>query len=278
MHDTLEYLGQDPINRQYHHGELTFSMVYQYSRACTISHDEVVHGKGSLLRKARATTGSRPPRCAPTWPCSGPIPASSSCSWAASSRGRDGSEEQSGLPWWLLEYPLHRGTQQLVKDLNGLQADFPALYQRDQDPGGFEWLIGDDADHNMLVFLRRDEAGDPVVVVLNLSPQPSHGYRGAPAARGWERLEVLNSDARSPESQLHPQAAGNWVAIATAARGWELARGARRRRSGLRGQRAREPGTGPCRGAAAHGRDHWVRLTVPPLGAVVLVPARLRES
>ena len=244
MHDTLEYLGQDPINRQYHHGELTFSMVYQYSEnfVLPISHDEVVHGKGSLLRKAPGDD----------WQQAASLRTYLALQWThpgkqlvfMGSEFAQGTEwsEQSGLPWWLLEYPLHRGTQQLVKDLNGLQADFPALYQRDQDPGGFEWLIGDDADHNMLVFLRRDEAGDPVVVVLNFSPQPWHGYR-IPLPEGGSWLEVLNSDA--------PVYGGSGIG---------------------------NLGRVHAEALPQHGRDHSVRLSVPPLGAVVLVPERLREG
>lgn len=244
MHDTLEYLGQDPINRQYHHGELTFSMVYQYSEnfVLPISHDEVVHGKGSLLRKAPGDD----------WQQAASLRTYLALQWThpgkqlvfMGSEFAQGTEwsEQSGLPWWLLEYPLHRGTQQLVKDLNGVQADFPALYQRDQDPGGFEWLIGDDADHNMLVFLRRDEAGDPVVVVLNFSPQPWHGYR-IPLPEGGSWLEVLNSDA--------PVYGGSGIG---------------------------NLGRVHAEALPQHGRDHSVRLSVPPLGAVVLVPERLREG
>ncbi|MGO2772283.1 MAG: alpha amylase C-terminal domain-containing protein, partial [Brachybacterium tyrofermentans] len=109
-------------------------------------------------------------------------------------------------------------------------------------PGGFEWLIGDDADHNMLVFLRRDEAGDPVVVVLNFSPQPWHGYR-IPLPEGGSWLEVLNSDA--------PVYGGSGIG---------------------------NLGRVHAEALPQHGRDHSVRLSVPPLGAVVLVPERLREG
>ncbi|MGO1947241.1 MAG: 1,4-alpha-glucan branching protein GlgB [Brachybacterium alimentarium] len=244
MHDTLEYLGQDPINRQYHHGELTFSMVYQYSEnfVLPISHDEVVHGKGSLLRKAPGDD----------WQQAASLRTYLALQWThpgkqllfMGSEFAQGTEwsEQAGLPWWLLEYPLHRGTQQLVKDLNALQAELPALYEGDQDPAGFEWLIGDDAEHNTISFVRRDRAGDPVVVVLNFSPQPWHDYR-IPLPEGGDWLEVLNSDA--------PVYGGSGLGNLGRVHAEEL---------------------------PLHGRGHSVRLTVPPLGAVVLVPARLRES
>ncbi|MGP5482281.1 1,4-alpha-glucan branching protein GlgB [Brachybacterium alimentarium] len=244
MHDTLEYLGQDPINRQYHHGDLTFSMVYQYSEnfVLPISHDEVVHGKGSLLRKAPGDD----------WQQAASLRTYLALQWThpgkqllfMGSEFAQGTEwsEQAGLPWWLLEYPLHRGTQQLVKDLNALQAELPALYEGDQDPTGFEWLIGDDAEHNTISFVRRDRAGDPVVVVLNFSPQPWHDYR-IPLPEGGDWLEVLNSDA--------PVYGGSGLGNLGRVHAEEL---------------------------PLHGRGHSVRLTVPPLGAVVLVPARLRES
>lgn len=244
MHDTLEYLGQDPVHRQYHHGELTFSMVYQYSEnfVLPLSHDEVVHGKESLLRKAPGDD----------WQQAANLRAYLAFQWTHPGKQlvfmgiefAQGTEwsEQAGLPWWLLEYPLHRGVQQLVKDLNALQAEFPALYERDQDPGGFEWLIGDDASHNSLSFVRRDQAGDPVVVVVNFSAQPWHEYR-IPLPEGGAWLEVLNSDA--------PVYGGSAVGNLGRVHAEQLPQ---------------------------HGRDFSVRLSVPPLGAVVLVPERLRES
>ncbi|ASK64804.1 1,4-alpha-glucan branching enzyme [Brachybacterium avium] len=244
MHDTLEYLGQDPIHRQYHHGEMTFSMVYQYSEnfVLPLSHDEVVHGKGSLLRKAPGDD----------WQQAATLRTYLAFQWTHPGKQlvfmgiefAQGTEwsEQAGLPWWLLEYPLHRGTQQLVKDLNAVQAEFPALYERDQDPGGFEWLIGDDAAHNALSYVRRDEAGDPVVVVVNFSAQPWHEYR-IPLPEGGTWLEVLNSDS--------PVYGGSGVGNLGRVHAEQL---------------------------PLHDRDHSVRLTVPPLAAVILVPERLRED
>lgn len=244
MHDTLEYIGQDPIHRQYHHGEMTFSMVYQYSEnfVLPLSHDEVVHGKGSLLRKAPGDD----------WQQAATLRAYLAFQWMHPGKqlvfmgiefaqGTEWSEE-SGLPWWLLEYPLHGGAQQLVRDLNALQAEFPALYQRDQDPGGFEWLIGDDAGHNALSFVRRDQSGDPVVVVLNFSTEPWHEYR-IPLPEGGSWLEVMNTDA--------PVYGGSGVGNLGRVQAEQLPQ---------------------------HGREHSVRLSVPPLAAVVLVPERLRES
>ncbi|MDN5899174.1 MAG: 1,4-alpha-glucan branching protein GlgB [Brachybacterium sp.] len=244
MHDTLEYLGQDPVHRQYHHGEMTFSMVYQYSEnfVLPLSHDEVVHGKGSLLRKAPGDD----------WQQAATLRSYLAFQWTHPGKQlvfmgiefAQGTEwsEQAGLPWWLLEYPLHRGAQQLVKDLNAVQAEFPALYERDQDPGGFEWLIGDDAAHNALSYVRRDDAGDPVVVVVNFSAEPWHEYR-IPLPEGGTWLEVLNSDS--------PVYGGSGVGNLGRVHAEQL---------------------------PLHGREHSVRLSVPPLAAVILVPERLRES
>ncbi|MCW1806215.1 1,4-alpha-glucan branching protein GlgB [Brachybacterium squillarum] len=244
MHDTLEYLGEDPVHRQHHHGELTFSMVYQYSEnfVLPISHDEVVHGKGSLLRKAPGDD----------WQQAASLRVYLALQWThpgkqllfMGSEFAQGTEwsEQDGLPWWLVEYPLHRGVQQLVKDLNALQAELPALHELDQDPAGFEWLIGDDAGHNLVAFVRRDGAGDPVVVVLSFSPEPWLDLR-VPLPEGGTWLEVLNSDA----TVYGGSGVGNLGRV-------------------------------HAETVAAHGREHSVRLAVPPLGAVVLVPARLREG
>ena len=244
MHDSLVYLGEDPINRRHHHGELTFSMVYQYSEnfVLPISHDEVVHGKGSLLRKAPGDD----------WQHAASLRVYLTFQWTHPGKQllfmgtefAQGTEwsEQSGLPWWLLEYPLHRGAQQLVTDLNAVQAEFAPLYQRDQDPGGFEWLIGDDAAHNTIAFVRRDEADDPVVVVLNFSAQPWTEYR-VPLPEGGTWLEVLNTDS--------PVYGGSGV--------------------GNLGMVHAEP-------VPMHGRDHSVRVAAPPLGGVILVPERLREA
>lgn len=242
MHDTLEYLAEDPVHRQYHHGEMTFSMVYQYSEnfMLPLSHDEVVHGKGSLLRKAPGDD----------WQQAATLRSYLAFQWTHPGKQlvfmgiefAQGTEwsEQAGLPWWLLEYPLHRGAQQLVKDLNAVQAEFPALYERDQDPAGFEWLIGDDSAHNTLSYVRRDAAGDPVVVVVNFSAEPWHQYR-IPLPEGGTWLEVLNSDS--------PVYGGSGVGNLGRVHAEQL---------------------------PLHGREHSVRLSVPPLGAVVLVPERLR--
>ncbi|MCL6423764.1 1,4-alpha-glucan branching protein GlgB [Brachybacterium sp. JHP9] len=240
MHDTLEYLGEDPIYRQYSHSDLTFSMVYQYSEnfVLPISHDEVVHGKGSLIRKAPGDAwqqaASERAYLALQWTHPG-----KQLLFMGSEYGQTSEwNEAKGLDWWLLEHAPHQGQQAFVRDLNALMHASPALYELDQDPAGFEWLIGDDAQRNTIAFVRRDRSGDPLVVVINFAPEPWHGYR-VPLPQGGAWSEVLNSDA--------PVYGGSGVG---------------------------NLGRVESEAVPMHGREHSVRLEVPPLGAVVLRPER----
>ena len=240
MHDSLEYLSQNPIYRQYHHHLLTFSMVYQYSEnfVLPISHDEVVHGKSPLLRKAPGDD----------WQQAANLRAYLSLMWAHPGKqllfmGSDfaqGTEwnENQGLPWWLLDYPLHKGVNDFVRDLNRVQAENPALYRLDQDPSGFRWNDADAAGQNTYVFTRFDEDNSPVVVAINFSPKPWHDFRiGLPLGGSWD--EILNSDA--------PRYGGSGV--------------------GNLGQVHSEP-------IGYNGFSHSVRITLPPLGAVFFRPAK----
>jgi 1,4-alpha-glucan branching enzyme len=200
MHDTLGYFAEDPVNRRHHHGELTFSLVYAFSEAFVLplSHDEVVHGKGSLLTKM---PGDR-------WQQLANLRALFATMWAHPGKQlvfmggelaqeREWSHERS-LDWHLLERPEHRGVQALVRDLNHAAADRPALWERDPTPEGFTWLIGDDADQNVIAFLRwgnpREDGPTPVLAcIANLSPVPRSGYEvGLPIAGPWR--VVLDTD------------------------------------------------------------------------------------
>jgi 1,4-alpha-glucan branching enzyme len=243
MHDSLEYLGQDPVYRQYHHGELTFSMVYQYSEnfVLPISHDEVVHGKHPLVRKAPGDDwqqfASTRAYLTLQWTHPGKQLLFMGSEFAQTSEWNEGK----GLDWWLLDHEPHRGMRQFVRDLNRLQQGWPALYELDQDPAGFEWLSGDDSTHDTIAFVRRDSARDPVVVVLNFSPQPWHEYR-VPMPESGRFLEILNSDA----PVYGGSGVGNLGRVFTEA-------------------------------VPMHGREDSVRLSVPPLGALVLVPERTQR-
>ena len=200
MHDTLSYIGKDPIYRGYHHNQMTFSLMYAFSEnfVLPISHDEVVHGKGSLWGGCPATPGTRPRTCGRCWRTCGRTPASSCCSWAASS-GRRGSGPRSarwtGTCWATRCTAASRGWWATS---TASTRSSPALYTRDNTPEGFSWIDANDAAGNVLSFLRHgvDADGNPTVLacVANFSGGPRDDYRvGLPFAGRWR--EVLNTDA-----------------------------------------------------------------------------------
>ncbi len=196
MHDSLAYLSKDPIYRQYHHNQMTFSMMYAYSEnfVLPISHDEVVHGKGSLLRKM---PGDRWQQLANVraylaymWAHPGKQLLFMGCEFA---QGAEWSDSR-GLDWELLADPAHKGVQQLVRDLNRVYRETPALWSRDTDPSGFTWLEANDAAGNVFAFLRWGEDGSVLACVANFAAIPHEGYRiGLPRPGRWR--EVLNTDA-----------------------------------------------------------------------------------
>ena len=218
MHDSLGYMQHEPVHRSYHHGEMTFSLVYAWSEnyVLPISHDEVVHGKGSLLRKM---PGDR-------WQQLANLRAYLGFMWAhpgkqllfmGAEMGQESEwAEARELDWWLLDHPEHRGVQSLVRDLNRVYADTPAAWSRDNDPGTFQWIDANDAGHNVFSFIRRGGTGPELatpdlatpelatpelatpelVCVANFAAVPHEGYRlGLPQAGVWD--EVLNTDAES---------------------------------------------------------------------------------
>ncbi len=199
MHDTLAYVQHDPVHRAYHHNELTFPLVYAFSEnyVLPISHDEVVHGKGSLLRKMpgdrwRQLANLRA-YLAYMWAHPGKQLLFMGCEMGQESEWAESRE----LDWWLLDHPEHRGVHSVVRDLNKAYADSPALWARDAQPDGFQWVDANDAGRNVFSFIRRGEPGTPeVVVVANFSAVPHEGYRlGLPAAGVWD--EVVNTDAET---------------------------------------------------------------------------------
>jgi 1,4-alpha-glucan branching enzyme len=196
MHDTLTYLSKDPVYRQYHHHQLTFSLVYAFSEnyVLPISHDEVVHGKGSLVAKMPGDE----------WQKLANVRALLALMWAHPGKqllfmgcelgdDREWSEAR-GLDWHLLHDPARAGLKRLVADLNRIYRGTPALWSQDTVPHGFRWIVGDDAANDTLAFVRLAPDGSPLVCVANLSPVPREGYRvGLPAGGAW--AEVLNTDA-----------------------------------------------------------------------------------
>jgi 1,4-alpha-glucan branching enzyme len=197
MHDTLRYFQQDPIYRRYHHHELTFSLMYAFSEnfILPLSHDEVVHGKGSLINKM---PGDR-------WQKFANLRALYAYMWAHPGKkllfmGSEFAQEAEwsharSLDWHLLERAEHAGMQSLIRDLNHRYREEPALWEVDSDPSGFWWLEPNDADNNVMAFARTSRDGERVLVfVANLSPMPRTNYRlGLPRTGRWR--EALNTDS-----------------------------------------------------------------------------------
>lgn len=207
MHDSLVYISKEPVHRKYHHNEITFSMVYAYSEnyVLPISHDEVVHGKQSLVSKMPGDW----------WQQRANHRAYLGFMWAHPGKqllfmGQEfaqGAEwdHEHGPQWWVLadDWPGaadHRGVRELVRDLNGAYLAAPALWEQDTTPDGFRWLDGGAAEDNLLSFVRYAADGTPLVAVCNFSPVVRHGYRvGLPTLAGSEQLweEALNTDAEA---------------------------------------------------------------------------------
>jgi len=195
MHDTLGYVEIEPIYRQYHHGQLTFSMMYAYSEhfVLPLSHDEVVHGKGSLVRKM---PGDR-------WQQLANLRATLAYMWAHPGKqllfmgaelGQESEwAESRELDWWLLDHPEHQGMKSLVSDLNRVYAETEAMWAGDYSPEGFRWIDANDSANNTFSFIRR--SGDSLLAcIVNFAGVPHDGYQiGLPEAGRWD--EVLNTDA-----------------------------------------------------------------------------------
>jgi 1,4-alpha-glucan branching enzyme len=236
MHDTLGYVAREPIHRQYHHHEMTFSMVYAYSEnyILPLSHDEVVHGKGSLLGRI---PGDR-------WQELATLRALYTYMWAHPGKqllfmgqefgqGAEWSESRS-LDWWLLDGPEHRGVQRLVSDLNRVYRETNALWSQDIDPAGFHWIDANDAMGNVYSFLRFGTDGSIVACVANFSPVPHERYQlGLPKTGRWE--EVVNTDAEI----YFGSGVGNFGAVEAGAYEW-------------------------------HGQPASATVRIPPLGAIWL--------
>ena len=244
MNDTLRYLAEEPINRRYHHGELTFSLVYAFSEQFILpmSHDEVVYGKGSLLSKMPGDP----------WQELAGLRALYAYQWSHPGKqllfmGQEfgqGTEwnADTSLDWWILDDPGHQGLLALVSDLNHLYLSSPALWSEDFSHRGFEWIEAGDGDHNVLSYLRKgtdaDGRADLMVCIINFAGTPHEGYRvGLPFAGDWE--EVLNTDSED----YGGSGVGNLGRVEAEDLPW-------------------------------NGRPASVSLRVPPMGAVFLRPAQ----
>ncbi len=240
MHDSLQYMSEDPMYRSYHHNDITFSFLYAFSEnfLLPISHDEVVHGKGSLLSKMPGDQ----------WQKLANVRAYLSFMWAHPGKQLlfMGSEfgqpsewsEDRGLDWWILDQPMHQGLQRLVGQLNRTYRATPALWEQDNESGGFEWLDGGNAAQNVVSFLRWSRSGEPLVGLFNFSGNPVEHYRvGMPFAGVWD--EIINTDA----ADFGGSGVGNFGAVEVTSEPFQ-------------------------------GREASVQLTLPPLAGLWLAPHR----
>jgi len=243
MNDTLTYVERDPIHRSHHHSELSFRMMYAFSENFTLplSHDEVVHGKGSLFSKQ---PGDR-------WQKFAGLRLLFGYQWAQPGKKlvfmgsefgvEDEWNHEGELDWGLLGHEEHRGTLDWITDLNEFLRSSPALYDLDNEPEGFRWVVGDDAKNSVYVFLRLSEKGDPVLFVANFTPVVHANYRvGVPVAGEWH--EGLNSD---------DTAYGGSGVVNRSVTTDEI---------------------------STHGYDNSLELTIPPLAAMFLAPAPIEPG
>lgn len=240
MHDTLQYMSQNPMWRSHHHNDITFSFLYAFSEnfLLPISHDEVVHGKGSLLHKMPGDQ----------WQKLANVRAYLAFMWAHPGKqllfmGQEFGQpsewsEERGLDWWILDQPVHQGLLKLVGALNRVYRDEPALWQQDNSPAGFEWLDGGASEHNVVSFLRWSADGTPIAVLMNFSGNPVGPYKvGLPFAGVWE--ELINTDGQ----EFGGSGVGNYGAVTATDEAWA-------------------------------GRPASVELTLPPLAGLWLRPRR----
>jgi 1,4-alpha-glucan branching enzyme len=236
MHDTINYFEEDPINRKYHHSELTFSLIYAFTENFMLpfSHDEVVYGKGSMLRKMPGDEWQRFANLRLLYSYMFTHPGAKLLFMGAEfGQGVEWNFQES-LQWYVLEYPNHQGIKETVKALNKLYRGEPALYEKAFDSSGFEWIDGGNSNDSVIVFARKGH--DPLndlVIVLNMTPVAREGFRvGVPEAGNWE--EIFNSDAQN----FWGGGVLNLNAISSETINW-------------------------------HGRDNSISITVPPLAASV---------
>ncbi len=238
MHDTLAYMAEDPVHRKHHHNKLTFRNMYSYSEnfVLALSHDEVVHGKGSLLGKMAGDDWQKFANLRLLYAYMYAQPGKKLLFMGSEFATRDEWNHDGALDWSLIDQPAHAGVRSLVRDLKHLYRDTPALHLGDVEAGGFEWIYADDADSSVLSFLRLGGEHEPVAAVFNFTPVPRPEYRiGVPRPGTWRVL--LNSDA--PEYG----GSGHWMFDSADSRPVE-----------------------------AHGRAQSLVLALPPLAALFLVP------
>jgi 1,4-alpha-glucan branching enzyme len=195
MHDTLQYLSHEPIHRVYHHNEITFSILYAWSEnfMLPLSHDEVVHGKGQLVNKFPGDRWQKLATLRALYAFMWAHPGKKLLFMGSEFAQNDEWNESAGLQWHLTEYAEHQGVQKSVAELNAIYKSTPALWEKDTNPEGFTWLVGNDGAANVIAFARWDEYASALVSVTNFSPVPHENYQlPFPNAGIWS--EVLNTD------------------------------------------------------------------------------------
>ena len=195
MHDTLQYLSHEPIHRVYHHNEITFSILYAWSEnfMLPLSHDEVVHGKGQLVNKFPGDRWQKLATLRALYGFMWAHPGKKLLFMGSEFAQNDEWNESTGLHWYLTEYAEHQGVQKTVAELNGIYRSTPALWEKDTNPEGFTWLVGNDGEANVVAFARWDENASSLVSVTNFSPVPHENYQlPFPNAGIWR--EVMNTD------------------------------------------------------------------------------------
>jgi len=197
MNDTLEYMKRDPIYRQHHHNELTFSLIYSFSEnfVLPLSHDEVVHGKGSLINKMPGDDWQKFANLRAYYGFMWTHPGKKLLFMGGEFAQHDEWDHDHSLDWHLLEYESHQGIQRLIKDLNNTYKTIPALHELDCDGNGFEWLDSQNAQQSILTYIRKGNEGtSPALVVVNLTPMSFQDYKvGVPHAGFYK--ECLNTDS-----------------------------------------------------------------------------------
>ncbi|RUW35808.1 MULTISPECIES: 1,4-alpha-glucan branching protein GlgB [unclassified Mesorhizobium] len=196
MHDTLEYLSKEPIFRKHHHNDITFGLTYAFSEnfVLPLSHDEVVHGKGTLLHKMAGDDWQKFATLRAYYAFMWGYPGKKLLFMGQEFAQRREWSEARALDWNLLDYAPHRGVWQTVRDLNYLYRSRPALHARDCEPEGFSWLIVDDRDNSVFAWLRSAPDGNPIAVISNFTPVPRENYR-VPLPKAGEWREIMNTDA-----------------------------------------------------------------------------------
>jgi 1,4-alpha-glucan branching enzyme len=210
MHDTLLYMARDPVHRGHHHEDITFGLLYAFSEnfVLPLSHDEVVHGKGSLLTKMSGDDWQKFANLRAYYTLMWGYPGKKLLFMGQEFAQRREWDENRALDWDLLEAPAHAGVRQLVRDLNRVYREKPALHARDCEGEGFAWAVVDDKANAVFAWTRHAPAANPVLLIANMTPVPRPGYR-VPVPKDGSWREIINSDAQ----QYGGSGVGNFGAV-----------------------------------------------------------------